>query len=186
MGSPKLQIAIHLPAFTSGINVPHKIEEKHLFPQRTYYHIWLFSSEGKIMKKLCSSWVTILTHTTSQGTLRLLNLHALKNTGEQTSQAEETHNKGMQTTGPRGLSAGSEPVLPGPRFPPMRETGQTLTPSEQKTWLKTCHLSTPHQPQCCREWHLHVECSEPTKARPIVSKCATPKSPRPARCVGGV
>lgn len=46
----------------------------------------------------------------------------------------------------------------------MRETGQTLAPSERKTWLKACHLSTSHQPQCRRAWHLHVECSEPTKA----------------------
>ena len=45
------------------------------------------------MKKLCSSWVTILTHTTSQGPLRLLNLHALKNTGEQTSQLRKPTTK---------------------------------------------------------------------------------------------
>lgn len=69
----------------------------HLFPQKTYYHIWLFSSEGKIMKRLVmwksiySSWVTILSHTTSHSTL--LNLPALKNTGEQTSQLRKPTTK---------------------------------------------------------------------------------------------
>lgn len=66
-------------------------------------------------------------------------------------------------TGPRGSSAGSEPILPGPRFPPMRETGQTLTPSEQTTRLKTCHLSTSHQPQCCREWYLLLNAANPPR-----------------------
>ena len=89
----------------------------HLFPQKTYYHIWLFSSEGKIMKRLVmwksiySSWVTILSHTTSHSTL--LNLPALKNTGEQTSQLRKPTTKqckwlgqvvcGLQTNSPGSL-----------------------------------------------------------------------------------
>lgn len=81
-------------------------------------------------------------------------------------------------TGPSGSSAGSKPIPPG------ASRGKALAPSEQKNWLKTCHLSTSHQPQCHRAGHLHVACSEPIKARPISLQTRHPRVLPPCSLCG--